>query len=161
MKILDLLDRAIQVLSAAFLAVMTVLVLIQVFFRYVLGDPLGTTQELAIYCMAWVIMLGASAAIRHGTHINVTFFVECLPQAPQKVARWASYLLIIGFFAILGKEGWALTARAMVQMSPSSGLPVGWIVLAIPLCSVISILYVIEQMIRDLRRGPQTGDPHS
>ena len=153
MKVLDFLDRAILALSAVFLAVMTTLVLVQVFFRYVLGDPLGTTQELSIYCMAWVIMLGASAAIRHGTHINVTFFVERLPEPLQKTARWASYLLIIGFFAILCKEGWTLTMRAMAQMSPSSGLPVGWIVLAIPLCSAICILYVVEQMLRDVLRS--------
>lgn len=158
MKVLDFLDRVILTLSATFLAVMTILVLVQVFFRYVLGDPLGTTQELAIYCMAWVIMLGASAAVRHGTHINVTFFAERLPGPLHAAARWASHLLIIGFFAILAKEGWALTLRAMAQMSPSSGLPVGWIVLAIPLCSAISILYVVEQMLRDLR---QTRDKSS
>lgn len=159
MKFLDFLDRVIQTLSAAFLAMMTVLVLVQVFFRYVLNDPLGTTQELAIYCMAWVIMLGSSGAIRHGAHISVSFFADRLPETLQKAARWATYMLIIGFFAILCKEGWTLTERAMLQMSPSSGIPVGWIVLAIPLCSAISILYVIEQMIRDVRHGPKIHGP--
>ena len=156
MKYLDILNRVIQVLSAMFLAVMTILVLVQVFFRYVLGNPLGTTQELSIYCMAWVIMLGASVAIRHGTHISVSFFVDRLPPALNKAARWLGYLLIVGFFVILCKEGWTLTQRAMLQMSPSSGLPVGWIVLAIPLCSAISILYVVEQIIRDVRRTKDT-----
>ena len=161
MKFLDFLDRAIQTLSAAFLALMTVLVLIQVFFRYVLNDPLGTTQELAIYCMAWVIMLGSSGAIRHGTHISVSFFADRLPEQLKNAARWATYLLIIGFFAILCKEGWTLTERAMLQMSPSSGLPVGWIVLAIPLCSAISIVYVVEQMIRDVRHDSKVNGQQS
>lgn len=153
MRHLDLLNRTIQNLSAAFLAVMTVLVLVQVFFRYVLNDPLGATQELAIYCMAWVIMLGATIAVRHRTHIGVNFFVDRLPGALQTTARWTGYLLVIGFFVILCKEGWTLTERAMLQTSPSSGIPVGWVVLAIPLCSAIAVLYVVEQMLLDTRRA--------
>ncbi len=152
MKVLDVLNRIVQALAAAFLAVMTVLVLIQVFFRYALGDPLGSPQELSIYCMAWVIMLGASAAVRHDTHISVTFVVARMPPPLRRLARWVNQALVVTFFAILAWQGWLLTTRAMLQMSPTTGIPVGWIVLAIPLCSVISIAYVVDQIARESRK---------
>ena len=145
--ILERLNNWIQALSAVLLGIMTLLVIMQIFFRYILGNPLGETQELSIYAMVWVIMLGSTIAVRNKTHIAVSYFVELLPGSIARTVRGICYLLTIAFFAILSYQGWALMIRAMLQRSPSTGLPVGYVVAAIPVCAVISIFYVAEQMI--------------
>ena len=149
-KIANLLERLnewIQTLSAILLSIMTILVLAQIFFRYILGNPLGETQELSIYAMVWVIMLGSTIAVRNKTHIAVNYFVELLPQKLANSVNMLCYLLTLIFFSILVKQGWALMLRAMLQQSPSTGLPVGYVVASIPFCAAISILYILEQMI--------------
>ena len=140
-------NNAVQTLSAILLGTMTVLVLTQIFFRYVLGNPLGETQELSIYAMVWVIMLGSTIAVRNKTHIAVSYFVDKLPRT---IGRWVNglcYLLTLVFFAILVQQGWALMTRAMLQRSPCTGIPVGYVVAAIPICAAISILYILEHMV--------------
>ena len=48
-------------------------------------------------------------------------------------------------------EGWALTMRSMRQMSPTTGIPVGYIMGTIPVTAGISILYVLEQFYLDVK----------
>ena len=51
--------------------------------------------------------------------------------------------------------------RSMIQKSPSTGIPVGWIVMSIPVSSAISLLYVVAQCVEDILgfRHPAAPDP--
>ena len=144
----------IQTLSAVLLGIMTILVLTQIFFRYILGNPLGETQELSIYAMVWVIMLGSTIAVRNRTHIAVNYFVDLLPRALTRLVERLCYILTLIFFAILVYQGWALMIRAMLQRSPSTGIPVGYVVASIPFCAAISIFYILEQMLARDKNDP-------
>ncbi|MGE4297100.1 MAG: TRAP transporter small permease [Desulfovibrionaceae bacterium] len=151
MKILERLNELIRNLSALSLGFMTILVIVQVFYRYVLNDPLSATQELSIYAMIYVVMLGCTIAVRKKTHIAVDALVGLLPARPALAIRMTSYCVMLFFFVVLLKEGSTLTMRSMLQMSPSTGIPLGYVVFSIPLCSGISILYILEHMLRDCR----------
>ena len=146
-NLLGTLNNWIQNLSAILLVIMTILVITQIFFRYILGNPLGETQELSIYAMVWVIMLGSTIAVRNKTHIAVNYFVELLPLNLTNIVNKICYMLTLVFFVILTQQGWALMTRAMLQNSPSTGIPVGYVVASIPFCAAISILYILEQMV--------------
>lgn len=146
-NLLGKLNNWVQNLSAILLGIMTILVITQIFFRYILGNPLGETQELSIYAMVWVIMLGSTIAVRNKTHIAVNYFVELLPQNLTNIVNKICYMLTLVFFVILTQQGWALMTRAMLQNSPSTGIPVGYVVASIPFCAAISILYILEQMV--------------
>jgi len=149
LKALELLNKIIVNLSAAFLGIMTVLVLIQVFFRYVLNNPLSESQELSIYAMIYVVMLGCTIAVRNKTHIAVEIIIDILPDKLSNYLRSLTYIVMISFFGVLLAQGWTLTVRSMLQKSPSTGIPVGYISFSIPLCAFISILYLIEHLIKD------------
>ena len=152
MKILNTVNSAITTLAALALAVMTVLVLLQIFYRYVLDVPFPESQELSVYAMVFVVMLGSTIAVRKKTHIAVEFVVDKLPAVPGTCVRIVAYLAIIVFFALLMTQGWNLTLRSMLQRSPTTGIPVGYIVASIPVSSFISILYVCEHLFSELRR---------
>ncbi len=149
MNILEKLNEFIKNLSAIALGFMTVLVIVQVFFRYVLNHPLSETQELSIYAMVYVVMLGCTIAVRNKTHIAVDALVNLLPERVGWFVRKICFCVMLFFFAVLLKDGWSLTLRSMLQMSPSTGIPLGYVMFSIPLCAAISILYVLEHMLRD------------
>ena len=73
-------DRAIGVVVeplAAFLVVVEVVILSAgVFTRYVLGNPLVWSDELATIVFLWLAMLGAVVAYRRGEHIALTVLVR-------------------------------------------------------------------------------------
>jgi TRAP-type C4-dicarboxylate transport system permease small subunit len=73
------------------------------------------------------------------------------------VARQVSYGIMLAFFGVLMVQGWKLTVRSMLQNSPSTGLPVGYVAFSIPLCAAISMLYIVEHMVRDARQARETG----
>ncbi len=149
MKILEKINQLIRNLSALSLGFMTVLVIVQVFYRYVLNSPLSETQELSIYAMVYVVMLGCTIAVRNKTHIAVDLIGNLLPPRLGWVLRQLSYCVMLFFFYVLLTNGWKLTVRSMLQMSPSTGIPLGYVIFSIPLCAGISILYVLEHMLRD------------
>mgnify|MGYP000898283037 CR=1 FL=1 len=157
MKALATLNRGIEALSVLSMALMTALVIIQVFYRYVLQNPLTVTQEVSVYAMVWVVMLGSTIAVRKRTHIAVTLFVDKMPPALRRAIMTLSYAIILAFWGIMLTQGWKVADRAMLQISPSSGIPVGWIMLSIPLSAAVSILYTLELFWIDVVRGQALG----
>ena len=68
-----------EIAIAAFLAVsITLLILLNVVTRSI-GAALFWVDELAIYAMAWMTFLGASAAIHFGHNVAVTIITDTLP----------------------------------------------------------------------------------
>ena len=57
----------LEVLSVALIAVYTLLVLLQVFFRYVLNEPLFWAEEVIRYGLVWSVMLGSAATCQSST----------------------------------------------------------------------------------------------
>ena len=156
MKVLFSLNRIIHGLSAILMGVMLTLVLVQVFFRYVLSSPLLGSEELARYSMVWLVMLGATVLLRTDGNVSVTYFAERFPESIQKVIRIVVQLLIGVFYIILTVYGYEVAKDAMSQISPATGIPVGYIAGSFPISGVIGILYIIENIILEIvNKAPQ------
>ena len=151
MKILKILNDLITAIAGLVLGFMTVMVMLQVFYRYVLEAPFPESQEIAVYSMVWVVMLGSTIAVYKKSHIAVNFLVDRLPENAAFFVRLIAYAALAVFFYLLITEGWALTMRSMRQMSPSTGIPVGYVMISIPFSSAVSLLYVFEQFVLDCK----------
>lgn len=149
MKILEILNSLIKSLSGIALGLMTLLVILEVVYRYLLNSPLSFTQDSAIFAMVYVVMLGSTIAVRNRAHIAVDFVGNMLPARYAYALRLITYGIMLFFFFILLKNGWTLTMRSMMQISPSLGIPIGYVIFSIPLSAGISMLYILEHMIKD------------
>lgn len=149
MRILSSLNRIISGLSGIFLAIMVLLVSIQVFYRYVLADPLSYSEELARFSMIWTVMLGSTVAFRNKTHIAVNFFVEKLPITFKNPVKLIQNILILIFCTILVIKGFQFSMQTMSQIAAASNIPVGYIVISIPLSGFIIILYTLEETVNN------------
>ena len=151
MKPLKLLNSAVEAFTALVLAFMTILVLLQVVYRYVLSIPFPESQELAVYAMVYIVTFGSTIAVYRKSHIAVNFVVDNCPPKLALIVRCIAYISLLVFFYLLVSGGWALTMRSMRQMSPTTGIPVGYIMGTIPVTAAISILYVLEQFYMDVK----------
>ena len=147
--LLDMLAKTLRALSALCLAAVLVLVLAQVLFRYVLDYPLPSAAELSIYAMIWGIFLGAAVALRQGDHIAVIVFRNMLPGPARRTLEVFSFLILILFLLIVSWHGYDLAERAMHQLSTASRIPVGYVAMAMPVCSALSIVFLIEKAVRE------------
>jgi TRAP-type mannitol/chloroaromatic compound transport system permease small subunit len=89
-------------LIAAFL-LLTLDVLWGVFSRYLLGAQSRWTEELAIYLLVWISLLGASVTYAERGHLGVDYFVGKLDPSAQRVGAVAVELLVLAFagFALI------------------------------------------------------------
>lgn len=99
-RIIDGYYKILQVLVTLLMGLMVIPVTLQIFSRYTGFIPRYIwTEEAARFCFIWIIMTGATIAVRDGTH----FDVDILPRA--KTARWQAIgqLIVTGgmFFMAL------------------------------------------------------------
>ena len=67
----DATDRVEDAFLIAAHAVIAVLIVAAVVFRYVVRDPLTWSQEFIVGLFTWLIFIGAAAAIRSRMHIRI------------------------------------------------------------------------------------------
>src|SRR5260370_34922466 len=93
-----LIYRGLQKLITVLIAVMIIPVTLQIFSRFFEFIPRYIwTEEVARFCLMWLIMLGATIAVRDGTH----FDVDVLPH-PKTARGRAIAGLIIHVSILLG-----------------------------------------------------------
>lgn len=149
-----------QIVTIAFMA-MTVLIFLQVLFRYVIQASLSWSEELARYFFIWLTFIGACVATRERTHIKVTMLIDTIKN--KKVKRYLvlfANLLSICFLAVLVRWGIpiALKVLALKQISPSMPfLYIGIVYIAIPLGSFLMLTNLLEISI-ELLQGTQDAE---
>ncbi len=139
-------------------AVMTLVILIQVFFRYVVFLPVPWTAELALYLMVWMGMLGAVAALRQGRHIGVRVLVERLPSGAYGLVVPFVQAAEIGFLAVLAWQGWEFMTFNLSQNSPAMEIPMLIPYAAIPVGCLMMALNVVADILQDRWPTDQGSD---
>lgn len=123
----DALARAIggtlKALSAAFLASYFVLVLLQVFFRYVLNESLFWAEELVRGLLVWGVMVSSALVAGSRGHIRVEVLELMLPPRGKRVVMWIADALTISFSILLFWAAVELMSRTWMQQSPLLGIP--------------------------------------
>ncbi len=114
------------------LAGLVVVMLSQVFFRFVLENPLDISEELSRMCMIWLVFLGAARALRTCEH----FMVDALFKAfSPPVARVVSLLIDVITLVFIMMLLWVSASTSFFgvrQILPSLGIPVVWQTAALP-----------------------------
>lgn len=89
--LLDVVLRIGRAISVFAIAMMVVCILIQVFFRYVLGNALTWPDEAARFCMLWMTGFMAPYAYRRGGFVAIDMVLMALPKA---IGAFLSMLLL-------------------------------------------------------------------
>ncbi|VBB43539.1 putative TRAP-type C4-dicarboxylate transporter permease, small subunit DctQ [uncultured Desulfatiglans sp.] len=120
--------------------------LVNVVMRYVFSYPLAWPPELARYCIICVVFIGASAAIKSGTHLKVDVINQLFPKM-GRFNRWFSQVIVIVFAAAVIYISKDLIHMQYVTRQKS-------IVLEIPFCllyaipAMASILMIVRSLIQ-------------
>jgi TRAP-type C4-dicarboxylate transport system permease small subunit len=97
-KLVKLFEDAVCILS---ISVIVVLILVQVFYRYVLSSGILWIDELIINMMVVMVMIGAARATRVGAHTHLSMIVTAAPDWMTKGLR------LVGIIAIYVFPLWA------------------------------------------------------
>ena len=130
--------------------VMTVMIFLQVIYRYVLGESLSFSEELARYMFIWSVAMGSALALRTRSHIGVEILVERLPASMAKPAKVLACVLSLVFYGMLVWYGFEMVGETMDQESAALELPMGYVYLAVPLSAIVLFVCEIKNVMDDL-----------
>lgn len=150
-SILEVLNKIVKVLSSTFFGVMTVVIFMQIIWRYVLLKPIPWAEELARYLFVWITYLGASVAVLEKSHTGVELFTSLLPKRMRRIASIVSYICCIFFVALVGYYSWTLAMKVTKQRSPAIQISMFLPYLAIPLSSVLMFINFIVLITEEFR----------
>jgi len=129
--------------------IMTTIIIIQVFMRYLFLYSLSWSEEVARYLMIWVAFLGASLALKKGFHIGVEFVVSRIPEDLKpwiNLVAKLSILVFLVFFTIGGiRVSWAVRD----QDSPALLFSMAYAYLSAPVGGFFMIIQVLNSMVND------------
>jgi TRAP-type C4-dicarboxylate transport system permease small subunit len=134
-------NRIGEVLLVLFLSALTIVVFLQVLFRYVFHLPLFWTEETARYCLIWASMLGAGYALRHGQHIAVTYVVDRLPERFYRAATRLAQVAVLAIIVVILWGGIELVWITRNQISPALRIPMSYPYLAMPTGAVFMLVH--------------------
>ena len=161
------LDRSLEVLVMVVVAVLVLDVLWQVFTRFVLDNPSTWTEELAVFMLIWVSLLGAAVALNRGAHLGIDYFVGKLPDRAKlatEVVVFLSVALFSLFVMIIGGVDLVLSTLELEQRSPALHVKMGYVYLAVPISGSFLTLYAViglVERVRELLTGRAGPDEHA
>lgn len=135
--------RITEHVSAALLLIVVLCNTAQIFFRYVLDDPLSFTDETMRYCMAWVTFLAGSGLVFRREHMGVSPFDDPRLGMVHSVVRAVVLIAIVTYAAIFTWNGFPLALRNASQLSPSAQIPMIYPYIAIPVGGLLVIIYAL------------------
>lgn len=142
------LGRAERLLAVLILAAMTAIVTLQVIFRYLLGQPLAWSEELARLLQVWLTYIAVGTVLGERGHIEVDFFVGLLPVRVRVLIAVFTDVLIALFSVVLINAGVALVTVQMASSSSALRIPMAFFSLPITIASVLVLLHLPDLVAR-------------
>ena len=126
--------------SGFFLLIISVLLIAQIFTRYVLNSSLTWSEELSTYCYVWSVFIGSSAIISNDGHLKIDFFEKKFSKKNQKIFRYLYIVSSIVFYLLVFYLSLLVTIKTWEVTTVSLNLTMGIVFLVIPISSFLAII---------------------
>jgi len=134
----------------ALVSIMTGVVFFQVFYRYVLSQPLQWSEELARYLFVWLSILGAALALQKKGHFGLDLFVKRFSSRSHPMVQIPAYLLMGVVVFVMLFQGIILVQKTTLQESPAMGISMGWAYAALPVGGALMAIHLIAIASKEL-----------
>ena len=146
--ITDVLEKAVEWITAVLFFFILAVTLLQVFFRFVLNSPLVWSEEMARYLGIFMIMLATSNALKRNVLIGVDVLTSKLPKSfikPLRIFSCSASMCVMGFLAI---HAYTLTSRNFFTPTPAMRIPIGipysCMTISCFICAIVGLCMTIE-----------------
>lgn len=142
--------RIEEAIGAAAMAIICVITFANVVVRYLTDASFAFTEEISVFLLVVLTLIGASAAFARNRNIRVDFFVQKLPHSAQFAIEMTSMLLSAVLFAMVGWFGWKffLDDWKFDTTSPGLGIPQWTYSIWLTVLSVVIVLRIAGRLIR-------------
>ena len=157
-NVLKRLNNIEEYLLAFLLPFMCVVIFAATFLRFSNVFVITWAEELARYCMIWILFVGISAAAKKGEHFCVTAFILMMPKSVQRILIVVRVFLMTGFTLFVGRFCIVILKNQMMmgQVTPSLHWPMWCMYTAVLIGTVAMMvrytLYAVKELRADKRQ---------
>ncbi len=148
-------EKAIDWLAVILLLGIFILGIAQVFWRWILRNPIVWSEELIQLTYVWICYLGWCIAERKDSHIRITAVLNALPKGAQKWLQAFNHVLCIVFSVLMVYYGIKLVGVGAKRTAVSFAMNYAVVYTMGPICNFIIICYEIAGLIECFTVGPR------
>lgn len=151
------LARTVRVVMVLLVAVMLGALALQVVMRYVMGQALSWSEELALLCFSWSTLLAIALGVRDAVHVRLDLLVGSLPDA------WAGFFNKLAALAVacaggfIAWSGYNYVVDSLGATSAAIGYPTAWLYACAPVGGALIGLFALEHLLL----GPPAPPPQA
>lgn len=125
-----------------------ILVFAEVFFRYIIGQAHGWSEELLRYLLIWMTFLGTYLAVKEDKHLGIKVFVGLLSPKSQLLVNVVRSILTIVLFVVFTILGIKYAVRFSADSSPLLQISLGLIYMVMPVGGILFILQTLFNILK-------------
>ena len=120
-------DRLEETLIAVLMGLMTLVTFANVVARYVFNSNILWALELTVFMFAWLVLLGATYAVKKGAHLGVDIIINMVDPRSRRILALVSVALCLVFTLLLLKGAWDYWANfANLPATDGRWFPLGF-----------------------------------
>lgn len=144
-KIIDRLAFAIRILAGICLGILTLMVGILIFGRY-LSLSVPWADELARIFFVWTSLLGASSGTHKKLHFSVSFFTSYLKEPIRRKLDFTISVMVISMMLFIMFVGWESLKVAQIQIYPGLQISKIWMNMPIVISTILITIFMLEHI---------------
>lgn len=99
-------DHIEETIIAVLIGAMTVITFANVVARYIFNHNILWALELTVFMFGWLVLLGASYAVKKNAHLGVDVIINILPPTGRRTLALVSAAICLVFTLLLLKGSW-------------------------------------------------------
>ncbi len=142
-RVVEAFDRASMVVIVLAMAAMTLMVSLQVFWRYVLSSSIDSADEVSRLFFVWVIFLAIPHGIKYAVHVGIDLLVMNLsPRNKDLLFRLVSVASAVLMAAVF-YAAWVATQDKWQELMPTLPITAGVYYVAVLICAAHSFVHLV------------------
>lgn len=147
----DCVSKIIQGLGSILIILMTVLVSLQIMFRYFSSFSLTWSSELASLLLVWLSFLGAISIQADDSHVAVDVLLVRIPGKIRTWVRVLGRLMMMAMFVAIIFTSIPILKTALTIEGSSLPVSLFWSRLPVDIAALGCLVYTFLQLISDIR----------
>jgi TRAP-type C4-dicarboxylate transport system permease small subunit len=148
--------KVIDILMVILMSAMSLFIVAQVVYRYLLQEPLSWSEELSRYLFSGVTLFGAVLLYRSDTHINMSLLKDIIKiKLIQNLIDIAANILTLVFLCVVIHYGFPMSFQIFNLQVISPSMPwlnMGCVFILLPVSAAVSVLAVLEVVMKNILR---------
>ncbi|WP_340002339.1 TRAP transporter small permease [Oceanobacillus sp. FSL K6-0127] len=152
MKVVRWLDEHFEEYILVFLSAFTVVIIfLQVVMRYVFGNSLTWSEEMARYMFIWLIYIGVSYAVKKKRHLGVDAITMLFKEKGNLIVALIANFSFLIFAIVMTYFGLDIVLR-VTRESAALQIPLTWVYVAPVVGMTLTSIRLIQNMVIEVKQ---------